>query len=159
MFDVKNNSTMMKDQLPSECEGESSAAMICTTPSGAAKPDMSSKPIENSASIRRSPRARATIADAWKNIPREWKWTDDEDRILSEAVAAYNMDERDQSKTSLNDLFAEVAHILGTDLQRVKSRWVNRLDPKINHGKMSRTDDLCLWEGHKRYGNQWVRTQ
>ena len=162
-YDVKNvicqqSTAPMKDQQLSECVSESPAAIMCSTTSAAAKRNKSSKPIDNSVAIRKSTRARTTISDAPKHIPGGWKWTDDEDRILSEAMAVYNMEDRDHSKPSLNDLFAEVARILGTDPQRVKSRWVNHLDPKINHGPMSRTDDLCLWEGYKRYGNQWVST-
>jgi hypothetical protein len=35
-------------------------------------------------------------------------------------------------------------------------RWVNYLNPAINHLPFSREDDLLLWQGHKEHGKRWV---
>jgi len=51
-------------------------------------------------------------------------------------------------------------HQLGLDPGRVgkqiRDRWVNHLNPAINHLPFSREDDLMLWEGHKKLGKRWV---
>jgi len=38
----------------------------------------------------------------------------------------------------------------------VSARWKNHLDPILDHSPFSREDNLALWEGRKKLGNQWV---
>lgn len=40
--------------------------------------------------------------------------------------------------------------------KQIRDRWVNHLNPAINHLPFSREDDLMLWEGHKKLGKRWV---
>lgn len=40
--------------------------------------------------------------------------------------------------------------------KQIRDRWVNHLNPNINHLPFSREDDLLLWEGHKKLGKRWV---
>jgi len=40
--------------------------------------------------------------------------------------------------------------------KQVRDRWVNHLNPAINHLPFSRDDDLLLWEGHHTLGKRWV---
>lgn len=40
--------------------------------------------------------------------------------------------------------------------KQIRDRWVNYLNPAINHLPFSREDDLRLWQGHKELGKRWV---
>jgi hypothetical protein len=40
--------------------------------------------------------------------------------------------------------------------KQIRDRWVNHLNPNINHLPFSREDDLALWDGHKKLGKRWV---
>lgn len=40
--------------------------------------------------------------------------------------------------------------------KQIRDRWVNYLNPAINHLPFSREDDLRLWKGHKELGKRWV---
>jgi hypothetical protein len=40
--------------------------------------------------------------------------------------------------------------------KQVRDRWVNHLNPSINHLPFSKEDDLKLWEGHCALGKRWV---
>ena len=40
--------------------------------------------------------------------------------------------------------------------KQIRDRWVNHLNPAINHLPFSREDDLLLWDGHKKLGKRWV---
>jgi hypothetical protein len=40
--------------------------------------------------------------------------------------------------------------------KQIRDRWVNHLNPAINHLPFSREDDLNLWEGHRQLGKRWV---
>eukprot|EP00584_Thalassiosira_punctigera_P000729 CAMPEP_0172532220 /NCGR_PEP_ID=MMETSP1067-20121228/5351_1 /TAXON_ID=265564 ORGANISM="Thalassiosira punctigera, Strain Tpunct2005C2" /NCGR_SAMPLE_ID=MMETSP1067 /ASSEMBLY_ACC=CAM_ASM_000444 /LENGTH=1090 /DNA_ID=CAMNT_0013316707 /DNA_START=376 /DNA_END=3648 /DNA_ORIENTATION=- len=40
--------------------------------------------------------------------------------------------------------------------KQIRDRWVNYLNPAINHLPFSREDDLRLWRGHKELGKRWV---
>lgn len=40
--------------------------------------------------------------------------------------------------------------------KQIRDRWVNHLNPNINHLPFSREDDLLLWDGHKKLGKRWV---
>jgi len=40
--------------------------------------------------------------------------------------------------------------------KQIRDRWVNYLNPSINHLPFSREDDIKLWEGHAELGKRWV---
>jgi hypothetical protein len=40
--------------------------------------------------------------------------------------------------------------------KQIRDRWVNHLNPNINHLPFSREDDLMLWDGHTKLGKRWV---
>merc|ERR1712151_654317 len=40
--------------------------------------------------------------------------------------------------------------------KQIRDRWVNHLNPNINHMPFSREDDLKLWEGRNKLGKRWV---
>ena len=40
--------------------------------------------------------------------------------------------------------------------KQIRDRWVNYLNPSINHLPFSREDDLRLWAGHAELGKRWV---
>ena len=40
--------------------------------------------------------------------------------------------------------------------KQIRDRWVNHLNPAINHLPFSREDALLLWDGHKKLGKRWV---
>jgi hypothetical protein len=107
----------------------------------------------NDGERRKSPRTKKVRVDNTReNIP--WKWSDDEDKLILEAVTNY-MDTKDQLKISLEKVWGELAMRLGTTPSRVKARWRSRVHPEFDRTPMSAKDDLRLWDGHKKYGNKW----
>jgi len=80
---------------------------------------------------------------------RKGQWTEEEDRVVFEAVS-----------NSIEDPFtkwSELANQLpGRVGKQVRDRWVNHLNPNINHHPFSKEDDLKLWEGHCALGKRWV---
>ena len=40
--------------------------------------------------------------------------------------------------------------------KQIRDRWVNYLNPAINHMPFTCHDDMMLWNGHSRYGKRWV---
>jgi len=80
---------------------------------------------------------------------RKRQWEDHEDAIIVEAVT-----------TSIDQPFSnwfDLAHRLpGRVRKQIRDRWVNHLNPKINHRPFSREEDLRLWEAHKELGKRWV---
>ncbi|GAX11948.1 hypothetical protein FisN_8Lh036 [Fistulifera solaris] len=80
---------------------------------------------------------------------RKGQWTDQEDAIVMEAVATCS----EQPFTRWSDLAQRLPGRVG---KQIRDRWVNHLNPNINHLPFSREDDLLLWEGHKRLGKRWV---
>jgi hypothetical protein len=40
--------------------------------------------------------------------------------------------------------------------KQIRDRWVNHLNPAINHLPFSRDDDMTLWNGHTNMGKRWV---
>jgi len=80
---------------------------------------------------------------------RKGQWTDHEDAIVVEAVTTSN----EQPFTRWSDLASRLPGRVG---KQIRDRWVNHLNPNINHMPFSRDDDLLLWNGHKKYGKRWV---
>lgn len=80
---------------------------------------------------------------------RKGQWTDQEDAIVMEAVT----NSKEQPFTRWSDLAQRLPGRVG---KQIRDRWVNHLNPNINHLPFSREDDLLLWEGHKKLGKRWV---
>jgi hypothetical protein len=80
---------------------------------------------------------------------RKGQWTDHEDAIVVEAVS----NSSEQPFTRWSDLAQRLPGRVG---KQIRDRWVNHLNPAINHLPFSREDDLLLWEGHKKLGKRWV---
>lgn len=80
---------------------------------------------------------------------RKGQWQDHEDAIVVEAVTTST----EQPFTRWSDLAQRLPGRVG---KQIRDRWVNHLNPNINHMPFSREDDLRLWEGHKKLGKRWV---
>merc|ERR1712238_237850 len=80
---------------------------------------------------------------------RKGQWTDQEDTIVIDAVT----NSSEQPFTRWSDLAQQLPGRVG---KQIRDRWVNHLNPNINHLPFSREDDLLLWEGHKKLGKRWV---
>lgn len=80
---------------------------------------------------------------------RKGQWTDQEDQIVVDAVA----NSSEQPFTRWSDLAQRLPGRVG---KQIRDRWVNHLNPSINHLPFSREDDLLLWEGHEDLGKRWV---
>jgi len=80
---------------------------------------------------------------------RKGQWTDHEDAIVIEAVTTSS----EQPFTRWSDLAQRLPGRVG---KQIRDRWVNHLNPNINHLPFSKEDDLLLWEGHKKLGKRWV---
>jgi hypothetical protein len=80
---------------------------------------------------------------------RKGQWTDHEDAIVIEAVGTSS----EQPFTRWSDLAQRLPGRVG---KQIRDRWVNHLNPNINHLPFSREDDLLLWDGHKKLGKRWV---
>jgi len=80
---------------------------------------------------------------------RKGQWTDHEDAIVMEVVTSSS----EQPFNRWSDLAQRLPGRVG---KQIRDRWVNHLNPNINHLPFSREDDLLLWEGHKKLGKRWV---
>lgn len=80
---------------------------------------------------------------------RKGQWQDHEDAIVVEAVTTST----EQPFTRWSDLAQRLPGRVG---KQIRDRWVNHLNPNINHLPFSREDDLLLWNGHKKHGKRWV---
>jgi hypothetical protein len=80
---------------------------------------------------------------------RKGQWTDHEDAIVIEAVTTSS----DQPFTRWSDLANRLPGRVG---KQIRDRWVNHLNPNINHLPFSKDDDLLLWEAHLKLGKRWV---
>jgi Myb-like DNA-binding domain len=80
---------------------------------------------------------------------RKGQWTDHEDAIVMEAVSTSS----EQPFTRWSDLAQRLPGRVG---KQIRDRWVNHLNPAINHLPFSREDDLLLWDGHTKLGKRWV---
>ena len=80
---------------------------------------------------------------------RKGQWTDQEDAIVMEVVSSSS----EQPFTRWSDLAQRLPGRVG---KQIRDRWVNHLNPNINHLPFSREDDLLLWEGHTQLGKRWV---
>mmetsp|Transcript_20231 Transcript_20231/g.29617 ORF Transcript_20231/g.29617 Transcript_20231/m.29617 type:complete len:285 (+) Transcript_20231:1-855(+) len=80
---------------------------------------------------------------------RKGQWQDHEDLIVIEAVTTC----KEQPFTRWSDLAQKLPGRVG---KQIRDRWVNHLNPNINHMPFTKEDDMKLWEGHKQLGKRWV---
>lgn len=80
---------------------------------------------------------------------RKGQWTDHEDAIVMEVVSTST----EQPFTRWSDLAQRLPGRVG---KQIRDRWVNHLNPNINHLPFSREDDMMLWDGHTKLGKRWV---
>ena len=80
---------------------------------------------------------------------RKGQWREEEDAIVLRVIAT----SPEQPFTQ----WADLAPMLpGRSGKQIRDRWVNYLNPAINHLPFSREDDLKLWAGHRELGKRWV---
>jgi hypothetical protein len=80
---------------------------------------------------------------------RKGQWTEEEDAVVLKVIAV----SPDHPFTQ----WADLAPLLpGRSGKQIRDRWVNYLNPSINHLPFSREDDLKLWHGHRELGKRWV---
>ena len=80
---------------------------------------------------------------------RKGQWSEEEDAVVLKVIAV----SPDHPFTQ----WADLAPLLpGRSGKQIRDRWVNYLNPSINHLPFSREDDLKLWHGHIEFGKRWV---
>lgn len=80
---------------------------------------------------------------------RKGQWREDEDAMVLKVIAS--------SPEETFTQWADLAPFLpGRTGKQIRDRWVNYLNPAINHLPFSREDDLKLWAGHSELGKRWV---
>lgn len=80
---------------------------------------------------------------------RKGQWQDYEDAIVVEAVTT----SEEQPFTRWSDLAQRLPGRVG---KQIRDRWVNHLNPNINHMPFTREDDMLLFKGHEDLGKRWV---
>ena len=80
---------------------------------------------------------------------RKGQWQDHEDAIVVEAVTT----SAEQPFTRWSDLAQRLPGRVG---KQIRDRWVNHLNPNINHMPFSPEDDRRLYEGYLKSGKKWV---
>ena len=63
------------------------------------------------------------------------------------------MESTEQPFTRWSDLAEQIPGRVG---KQIRDRWINHLNPDINHLPFSRDDDLLLWTAHETIGKRWV---
>ena len=90
--------------------------------------------------------------DRWsKNLKtiKKGGWTDEEDALVVSVVSS----SAERPFTRWTDLALRLPGRIG---KQIRDRYVNHLDPSLNHSQFSNEDDLLLLEGHKQHGKKWV---
>lgn len=63
------------------------------------------------------------------------------------------MDSKEQPFNRWSELADRLPGRVG---KQIRDRWINHLNPDINHHPFSRDDDLLLWTAHAKVGKKWV---
>jgi hypothetical protein len=74
-------------------------------------------------------------------------WTGEEDQMILEFVKNHGTKNWTQLATLLP----------GRIGKQCRERWINHLDPDINHSAFTPDDDHQIIELHKLYGNKWAK--
>jgi len=81
---------------------------------------------------------------------RKGQWKSHEDAILFRTVTSST----EKPFTRWSDLAQKLPGRAG---KQIRDRWINYLDPKIQHLPFSREDDILIYEGHKQLGKKWAQ--
>lgn len=79
------------------------------------------------------------------------KWTASEDQLLRDIVEREKSDPLDWRRIS--DLLLEKG--VEKSPRQVRERWVNQLDPHLEHDSLNSEDHVKLLDLHSKYGNSW----
>ncbi|KAL3778143.1 hypothetical protein ACHAW5_003151 [Stephanodiscus triporus] len=112
---------------------------------------------------RRRPTIAVAIVDGQKLVsprcevpsPRGRAYVEEEDRIIMSTV----LSERDFTRWSClaSTINAKYPECLPARTgKQIRDRWVNFLNPAINHRPWSFEEDVRLWEAHAKYGKRWT---
>merc|ERR1712238_309387 len=82
-------------------------------------------------------------------VVRKGTWTDAEEALISLCVTKSS----EQPFTRWTELEQQLP---GRGGKQIRDRWVNHLNPQLNHHPFNHDDDVLLWDGHKTYGKKWV---
>jgi Myb-like DNA-binding domain len=63
------------------------------------------------------------------------------------------MDSKEQPFARWSELADQLPGRVG---KQIRDRWINHLNPDINHLPFSRDDDMLLWTAHTQVGKKWV---
>jgi hypothetical protein len=80
---------------------------------------------------------------------RKGQWSEEEDTFVLKVIAVSPV----QPFTQWKDL---AALLPGRSGKQIRDRWINYLNPSINHLPFSQEDDLKLWHGHRELGKRWA---
>lgn len=121
------------------------------------QPKLDPEPSSTTTGIVSSPTSvrQAKIFDAITSASsnRKREWSNQEDQIVIDTVMAAS-NKNGHAFTEWRDL----AKLLpGRAGKQIRDRWVNHLNPQLNHTPFSREDDIKLWEGHLKLGKSWVQ--
>ncbi len=84
-------------------------------------------------------------------------YTPEEDGAIARAVLAGPSKYSDWSTLArvINEL-ADPSPLPKRTGKQIRDRWVNYLNPSLNHEPWSREEDARLWKAHAELGNQWT---
>ncbi|KAL7547973.1 hypothetical protein ACHAWF_011248 [Thalassiosira exigua] len=99
--------------------------------------------------VFRGTRTESQCKTRWKKALQpglvKGRWTREEDKIITDSVAAGNMK------------WSDIAgHLPGRIGEQVKERWVNNLDPEVKRGVWTADEMRILREAQKELGNKWA---
>ena len=80
-------------------------------------------------------------------ISKKQKWTEEEDKLLIEAVKKY----------TTNNWPLIACSISGRTGKQCRERWINQLNPDLKKNDWNAQEDLLLINLQKVYGNSWAK--
>ena len=88
----------------------------------------------------------------WKKVLQpglhKGAWAAEEDRIVREMVTKHGV-----GNIKWSEIAARLPGRLG---KQIRERWVNHLDPNINKGEWTATEDNTLYDAQRTLGNRWT---
>ena len=91
------------------------------------------------------PRFAMGVAMPPQSVGRRGAWTEDEDRILMEAVHRGGTGN-----------WNAIAAVVGRNQKRCRERWFNHLDTTMRKGEWTEEEDRIIDEAVARIGHKWV---
>jgi hypothetical protein len=100
------------------------------------------------------PQKGKTVPSAIVKYPRgQTRFTDEEDDIIFNTVMNSPEYLSGEPFTSWSRLAEKLP---GYKSKQIRDRWVNNLNPKINHSQFSEEEDIKLYEALSVYGRKWA---